>query len=131
MASIVNEEKDMNDMNDMNDEKDIGDVISNVEEILQYRRNFLRKDQNVCYITSALLKYVNKKTEEIIRELVSAHLSFFLKECDVYVDMTRERAMDALLELTNLAVIFANSHEYFQVCEQIDKIRASYPITIE
>lgn len=110
------------------DDAKFSDLIMNAQEILQYRKSMFRKDQNVCFITTALMKCVNVKTEEIIRDLTRAELPFFLRECEVYLEMSRERAMDAIIELTNLSTLFVNTPEYFQICEHLEKIRAAYPI---
>lgn len=83
---------------------------------------------------NSIPKYEAKKQAKILRDSVTKNINYFLSDCEVFFEMSENKAMDALGELSNLAAIYADDPYniiYTQIVLAIQKIQASYPNNVE
>ena len=67
-----------------------------------------------------------------IRSLLDNRIDEILKDCEIYYEMTRDKAYDAIGELSNYAAIYCDdmsSPTYKKICRLIKQISVSYPVS--
>jgi hypothetical protein len=70
------------------------------------------------------------KEDAYVRFLLDEKIDEILKDCEIYYEMSTEKACDAMGELSNYAAIYADdmsSPVYKKICRLINQIRVSYP----
>ena len=75
----------------------------------------------ICYAIALQPKLLDSLTESV---------QMILDDCEVYYNMERERARDAIAELANLTAVYVYTDTtiYTRCCRLLTSLRASYPI---
>jgi hypothetical protein len=113
----------------------IEDAYLNFPIILEKRLNYSRKNNNMYLsdITYNLLTYFFSSNESVyLKKLLDKKIEKILDDCEIYFNMDKNHAYDAMRELSSLATVYVidyeNPHIYYNICNLIKNIRVSYPI---
>ncbi len=102
-----------------------------VEKRMIYKRNIHHKSVSQ-YSHYLALCFGIIKDAPYFYEILDIHINEIIDDCGVYFNMPEDEAIDAMIELSNLAAIYSNedkySHIYTRICTYIDGIQKSYPL---
>jgi hypothetical protein len=121
----------------MSDEKipTLEECYTNFQILLDQRLSYSRKLYKfyLSSITFSMLIYFYiAKEPRFLKEILDDKIDKILDDCEIYFNMDRERAVDAMRELSNLATTYVadenNPHIYQRICNLMDQIKVSYPV---
>jgi len=101
--------------------------------ILADRLSYKRKTfiQPLAQFSSQLAIIIGlTNSDEKLMKLLNSKIDLLLQDCQITYNMSPTKAMDILLELSNLATIYAldpRCPQYRRICDLIKSIRLSYP----
>lgn len=111
-------------------------------KLLQKRLNMRRirgtgpygamRGQSGTAITSLLVDVIAGTDDHFLKILLDEKLDAILADCEVTYTMTRDQALDALAELSDLAALYlVVESKYNRICAMMRTIMASYPISYD
>lgn len=109
------------------------EAYENFPIYLNQRLAYSRKNSNqkLSSFTSILVHCLAITKDSVyLRELLDKDVDKIIADCEIFFDMSLDKALDALKELSELAAVYfisENKSRYYKICGMIRKINASYP----
>jgi len=102
--------------------------------LLRQRLLYSRKNEKLYLsaITFSMVTYfcIAKQPKHLLK-MLDDNVDKILDDCEIYFNMDKEKAIDAMKELSNLASIYVEHEKpqiYQRICHLIQQIRVSYPL---
>lgn len=97
--------------------------------LLYQRTSHQRKliNQPLLPLTQAIVRAVVE--QQFLMCWLDEQIDQILKDCEIFHNMSEQKAVDTLFELASIASLYVNRDEttYQRICKQIEQIRRSYP----
>ena len=101
---------------------------------IQSRVELKRKDSNLylSMVTKTIVLYwAENEHDGITKDIINQYIHDILNDCEIFCDMDRTKAIDALRECSSLAVIYVNDPDNILIYERITRLvkelMSSYP----
>lgn len=87
-------------------------------------------DHLSLYSRELIKHFGESKDDPFLKEILDESMPVILRDCEIFINMSEAKAMDALSELANLACLYVKERGiiYYRICELIQRIRVSYPV---
>jgi hypothetical protein len=114
--------------------QNIEQLYSGYATLLDQRLSYQRRTVEFSLIpySGIIVDGIAISNDEYIRFLLDERIDEILKDCEIYYEMSKDKAYDAMGELSNYAAIYCedmSSPIYKKICNLIKNIIVSYPIS--